>query len=684
MLFIIFWMPQTAHAETLASAIVSDAESYVGRLPYVYGGASLTTGADCSGFICAIYQKHGYNLWSHRTQLRNLPSSIATNIPADIRNALPGDIITMSSSAGKHVGIYAGGNYLINAANAKQGVVKKPCTYYGTLYAITRINGVVQRPTDRTPPVISDIRITELNNSGYTVTCTVTDEGGSGIERVQFPTWTVANNQDDLDPGWWIGGYSSGNLNGSSCSFRVETSRHNEEDGFYVTHIYAFDKAGNYTSASIDAVEVDKTPPVISDVQIVSKDATGYTVQCTVTDNGSIWKVQFPTWTAENGQDDLAANWWESEFCAGKASGSVFTFRMNDREHNYERGVYLTHIYAWDKAGNSAVHKMEGIDFQNTYNSAITASYGENKYCLYNDCLSWDEAKEKCEKLGGHLVTITSKEEQEAIAGLLQGQKRNAYWIGGKNDVESIWVTGEGFSYTNWAEGEPNGYNGENRYGIWQETGLWNDWKDSDKGLGFICEWEAKKLETPGGQENQKPWKPSIGNKAVITITFQANGGRQLKEKTKAVVHGGKYGRLPRPVRRNYNFAGWYTKKSGGRKITHYSTVDLKENTALYAKWKKVTVKRAEMVSCRNVKKKKAVIKYKKVAAAKGYEIVYSTDKKFRKGKRAVLTSSVNTTLSQLSKGRKYYIKVRAYKIDSTGRKVYGLYSSVKQVRVKK
>lgn len=90
------------------------------------------------------------------------------------------------------------------------------------------------------------------------------------------------------------------------------------------------------------------------------------------------------------------------------------------------------------------------------------------------------------------------------------------------------------------------------------------------------------------------------------------------------------------------------------------------------------------MVSCRNVKKKKAVIKYKKVAAAKGYEIVYSTDKKFRKGKRAVLTSSVNTTLSQLSKGRKYYIKVRAYKIDSTGRKVYGLYSSVKQVRVKK
>ena len=96
-------------SEVLASDIVNYANSFVGKLPYVSGGTSLTTGADCSGFICAIFAHFGFDLWSNRTSLRNLPASKATNIGTNMSNALPGDIITLESNGSKHVGIYAGG-----------------------------------------------------------------------------------------------------------------------------------------------------------------------------------------------------------------------------------------------------------------------------------------------------------------------------------------------------------------------------------------------------------------------------------------------------------------------------------------------------------------------------------------------------------------------------------------------
>jgi len=57
-----FCIPAKVQAETLASTIVSDAESYVGKLRYVYGGTSLTTGADCSGFVMSVFAKFGISL----------------------------------------------------------------------------------------------------------------------------------------------------------------------------------------------------------------------------------------------------------------------------------------------------------------------------------------------------------------------------------------------------------------------------------------------------------------------------------------------------------------------------------------------------------------------------------------------------------------------------------------------
>ena len=104
----------------------------------------------------------------------------------------------------------------------------------------------------------------------------------------------------------------------------------------------------------------------------------------------------------------------------------------------------------------------------------------------------------------------------------------------------------------------------------------------------------------------------------------------------------------------------------------------------MYAKWTKVKVAKASLTSAKNSKSKQILLKYKKVSGAIGYEISYSTDKKFKKAVTKKNTAKTSYTISKLKKGKIYYVRIRAYKMDSTGKKVYGKYSSVKKVKVSK
>ena len=77
-------------------------------------------------------------------------------------------------------------------------------------------------------------------------------------------------------------------------------------------------------------------------------------------------------------------------------------------------------------------------------------------------------------------------------------------------------------------------------------------------------------------------------------------------------------------------------------------------------------------------------MKYTAVSKAKGYEITYATDKKFKKNCKVVTTKAKSTTLKKLQPKKTYYVKVRAYKLDSAGNKIYGKYSAVKTVKTAK
>lgn len=102
----------------------------------------------------------------------------------------------------------------------------------------------------------------------------------------------------------------------------------------------------------------------------------------------------------------------------------------------------------------------------------------------------------------------------------------------------------------------------------------------------------------------------------------------------------------------------------------------------------KVKVARVTLKSVKNVRTKSIVVNWKKIKGVSGYQITYSTSRKFDKKSTKIITiskaSTVSKTIKKLKKGKKYYVKVRAFRKDKNSKKVYGSYSVIKSVNVKK
>lgn len=128
-------------------------------------------------------------------------------------------------------------------------------------------------------------------------------------------------------------------------------------------------------------------------------------------------------------------------------------------------------------------------------------------YAAFTIPYTWEMAKAICEgRLEGHLVTITSQEEQDVVNEVIKGADYpenipDGYWfiVGGfRSGSTWNWVTEEEFSYTNWGSKEPD--SSTQKYLLvateYLETnnthhlvGTWED-GDIDSYVGFICEWD--------------------------------------------------------------------------------------------------------------------------------------------------------------------------------------------------
>ena len=219
---------------------------------------------------------------------------------------------------------------------------------------------------DSTKPEITNVAVTNLTDSGYTVSCTVTDN--VGVTKVQFPTWLISKGSGGCP---WYEGTKSGN----TYTF---TFRDGNVEGYYMTHIYAWDAAGNYSAVGIADTFIDKTKPVITNVRITDITNDGYTVLCTAKDNIGVVRVQFPTWTINNGQDDLQDSWWTNAKASGKRNGDEYSFRVSINDHGNEFGKYITHIYAYDAAGNSVGYAAPEVEISEKGNVGSEKSNSVN------------------------------------------------------------------------------------------------------------------------------------------------------------------------------------------------------------------------------------------------------------------------------------------------------------------
>lgn len=123
---------QTSYAvgegSELGVAVAEYALQFVGN-PYVYGGTSLTNGADCSGFVMSVYANFGVSLPHSSKDDRKQGSGVD-----GLANAQPGDLICYSG----HVALYIGNGQIVHASNHKTGIIVSNADYKKIL-AIRRI-----------------------------------------------------------------------------------------------------------------------------------------------------------------------------------------------------------------------------------------------------------------------------------------------------------------------------------------------------------------------------------------------------------------------------------------------------------------------------------------------------------------------------------------------------------------
>lgn len=109
-----------------------------------------------------------------------------------------------------------------------------------------------------------------------------------------------------------------------------------------------------------------------------------------------------------------------------------------------------------------------------------------NQYALIPEKTTWHRAKELCEKMGGHLATVTSTDEMAFVGAIAGGQY---VWLGATDESREgtwEWITGE--PWTSPTGGFTN--TGDVEHWLCMETPTkWNDWTPGHR-IAFVCEWE--------------------------------------------------------------------------------------------------------------------------------------------------------------------------------------------------
>ena len=142
-------------------------------------------------------------------------------------------------------------------------------------------------------------------------------------------------------------------------------------------------------------------------------------------------------------------------------------------------GTWTLRLHNTDNNGRELTHVV--FEVVSSHGNTAQLHPADGRYELATDELSWNEHNDRALAMGGHLVSITSAEENELVARIA-GER--TVWIGGMRKGSGngpgadhwCWCDGQPWIYANWAPGEPNNYGGnENRIQLYGQNKLWND-----------------------------------------------------------------------------------------------------------------------------------------------------------------------------------------------------------------
>ena len=257
------------------------------------------------------------------------------------------------------------------------------------MFSITKVVAETAAPT------ISNVKVSDVTAAGYKVTCTVSSP--FGIKEVKFPTWTSNNGQDDIK--WHVA-----TISGNTASYYVNVKDHKNESGRYETHIYVYDKAGKEAKATTSATVPAAAKPTISNVKVSDVTAAGYKVTCTVSSPFGIKEVKFPTWTSNNGQDDIK---WH----VATISGNTASYYVNVKDHKNESGRYETHIYVYDKAGKEAKATTSATVPTNALSQMTAVNLGDD-FCAR---ISFATANKNLSLNGVNVITFSPSKKPAQV-----------------------------------------------------------------------------------------------------------------------------------------------------------------------------------------------------------------------------------------------------------------------------
>lgn len=180
---------------------------------------------------------------------------------------------------------------------------------------------------------------------------------------------------------------------------------------------------------------------------------------------------------------------------------------------------------------------VEYTDLQPT----ATQSYNGHTYEFYDVNTTWMLAYKTCARLGGHLVTISSQQENDVVLNLFNQNTDTGYlWLGAtdeRSEGKFTWVTDESFSYSNWNSGQPDNNSSTEHYLQMYDTGKWNDLPNEyNKAPVFICEYDNTDVDadkfTPSNTTTYQSTAYEYYNTAVTWQTAksicEAKGGHLL------------------------------------------------------------------------------------------------------------------------------------------------------------